>query len=261
MPSGLRADIEAQGCASIGAYLEALREARGLSREDVAKSMRVRVDYIEAIEAMDRRRLPGAPYSAGFVRTYAKFLDVDPQAASQAFEDDIPPDTDPRFAPNVRLPDMRVELPRRVIVAGCVGVLALVSLWASRPRGPVGDDLPPPVPESWREWLAAPIAVGPRTFVVDEPFALYAHAATRITVYAADGRVRYMGRLDAGETYMLPTSAGVTVDADNAGALETLYDGEGLGRLGAPGVPLDGWSVDAAIAAQLASLDRLGSAS
>ncbi len=69
---------------SPGASLAAARNKIGLSTADVARSLRLSVRQIEAIEADDFERLPGKTFLRGFVRNYAKLLNIDPEPLLEA---------------------------------------------------------------------------------------------------------------------------------------------------------------------------------
>ena len=62
---------------SIGHILQAQRETRQLDLAEVSKTLRIREDHLEAIEANQFDRLPGSAYVVGFVKTYAQFLGLD----------------------------------------------------------------------------------------------------------------------------------------------------------------------------------------
>ncbi len=62
---------------SAGATLAAARVARGASVEDVARMLKLSVAQINAIEADDFSQLPSAVFARGFVRNYARLLNVD----------------------------------------------------------------------------------------------------------------------------------------------------------------------------------------
>lgn len=64
----------------IGDLLREAREARGHSLEDVEKSTRIRVKYLEALESGDFGVLPSATQARGFLRNYALFLGLDAEA-------------------------------------------------------------------------------------------------------------------------------------------------------------------------------------
>jgi cytoskeleton protein RodZ len=60
-----------------GAALAAARKARGASVEDVARLLKLSVDKVQAIEADDHSQLPAPIFVRGFIRNYAKLLNID----------------------------------------------------------------------------------------------------------------------------------------------------------------------------------------
>ena len=62
----------------IGERLRAAREARGLSLEAVAAELRIRSVILAAMEHEDHTALPERVYLLGLLRTYARFLGLDP---------------------------------------------------------------------------------------------------------------------------------------------------------------------------------------
>ena len=73
---------------SIGATLRAARVARGEETAAVAAKLKMRRDQLEAIEEGDYARLPGRTYTLGFIRSYARYLELDDNALIQRFKDD-----------------------------------------------------------------------------------------------------------------------------------------------------------------------------
>ena len=64
---------------SIGKRFRAAREAKQLSVSDIANRLKRSVRQIEALEAEDYPNLPGATHLRGFVRVYARALDLSPE--------------------------------------------------------------------------------------------------------------------------------------------------------------------------------------
>ncbi len=58
--------------------LAAARESCGLSVADVARQLKLSPWQVEALEAADYRRLPGAVFVRGFIRNYARLVKLDP---------------------------------------------------------------------------------------------------------------------------------------------------------------------------------------
>ncbi len=64
--------------AGYGARLARQRQSAGLSVTDVAASLRLHPNQVRAIEQEDLARLPALAYVRGFIRSYARVLNVDP---------------------------------------------------------------------------------------------------------------------------------------------------------------------------------------
>ncbi|TFG48359.1 MAG: DUF4115 domain-containing protein [Anaerolineales bacterium] len=63
---------------SIGEILKGAREEKGFSLEEVSLLTKVRVKYLSAIEADNWDVLPSSVQQKGFLRSYARVLDLDP---------------------------------------------------------------------------------------------------------------------------------------------------------------------------------------
>jgi cytoskeleton protein RodZ len=72
----------------VGGLLRDAREARGLELDGVAKALRIRHPYLAAIEEGRFKDLPGGPYASGFVRSYAEFLELDPDEILRRFREE-----------------------------------------------------------------------------------------------------------------------------------------------------------------------------
>lgn len=64
--------------AGYGAQLAAERERKSLSVTDVAATLRLHPNQVRAIEQEDLTRLPALAYVRGFIRSYARVLNLDP---------------------------------------------------------------------------------------------------------------------------------------------------------------------------------------
>jgi cytoskeleton protein RodZ len=69
-----------------GRMLAQLRAERKLSIADVAQRLKYGVRQLEALEAEEFDKLPGATFVRGMVRGYSKLLDTDPQPMLDEFE-------------------------------------------------------------------------------------------------------------------------------------------------------------------------------
>jgi cytoskeleton protein RodZ len=66
---------------TFGSYLRSLREAKGSSLEDMARSTRVGIRHLEALEEERLADLPSPVFVRGFIRAYCGFLREAPDGA------------------------------------------------------------------------------------------------------------------------------------------------------------------------------------
>lgn len=125
-----------------GALLRAAREEKGVSVADVAQVIRFSPRQIDALEADDYAALPGATAVRGFVRSYAKFLKLDPAPLLADLDPAVPaPEADVRPPTNMgeaEQPSFSDRVPPRFI-ATAFGLLlvALAAFWFfTRPSPP-----------------------------------------------------------------------------------------------------------------------------
>ncbi len=60
----------------VGQRLEEERVKKRLTLKEVSSATKIRVEFLQALERGDYKRLPSASYAQGFVRNYAKFLEM-----------------------------------------------------------------------------------------------------------------------------------------------------------------------------------------
>jgi len=64
---------------TIGQQFAEERKNKGLSLKEVAKETKIKEEFLRAIETGDFKSLPSSAYASGFVRNYAKYLDLPPE--------------------------------------------------------------------------------------------------------------------------------------------------------------------------------------
>ena len=90
---------------SLGRLLTAAREEKGLKIEDVTKQLRMSVHQIKALENEDFRALPNPIYTRGFIRNYARLLQLDPELLLHMYRNHVPTQTlHPINLPSANIP-------------------------------------------------------------------------------------------------------------------------------------------------------------
>jgi cytoskeleton protein RodZ len=132
----------------VGDELRRAREAAGLEISDVAAHLRIRSNFLAALEEGRPDALPGVTYAIGYVRTYAGFLGLDPETSVRRFKEEaagLNSRTElvfPSPAPEGRVPGMAVMLVALLLAGGAYGGW----YWVSERDGGL-HDLVPLVPE------------------------------------------------------------------------------------------------------------------
>ncbi len=114
-----------------GARLRAERERRGLPRERVAAQLHLGEEMVEALEADDYDRLPGAVFVKGYVRNYARLLGIPAEPFLAELYERCPDQECAKFVTgNVRQEVRSNHLLMRLVTAAIVvGLLALLGVW------------------------------------------------------------------------------------------------------------------------------------
>lgn len=74
---------------TVGQDLRAARLRRGDDLASVSKALKIRKDYLEALEEDRFEALPGRAYAVGFIRTYADYLGLDAGECVERFKAEI----------------------------------------------------------------------------------------------------------------------------------------------------------------------------
>jgi cytoskeleton protein RodZ len=69
----------------LGALLRGAREKRHLTLPEVAEDTRIKIPYLEALEEGNYSHIPGSAYVTGFLRNYARYLDLHPDDLVQEY--------------------------------------------------------------------------------------------------------------------------------------------------------------------------------
>ena len=127
----------------IGAYLRAVREHRSLTLEGLAELTRISKAYLQAIEEANLSALPSRPFAIGYVRSYAKALGIDGDAAAARFKKEAPDFSEPLRNPI----GVKHETHRRnpLIFAVVALVISGVVLWNVTQHSMAPDDRTAPL--------------------------------------------------------------------------------------------------------------------
>jgi hypothetical protein len=248
---------------ALGEEFRSAREARSLSLSDVAERLHIRSVYLAAIEDEDWHVIGAPVYVRGFMRTYARFLGLDPEAAVARFAQTVPagtpaataPRPQPSANPNEKRPTEQSSPSLAAILSIIVAVLVVLFVGyefyqyrAGAPAVPVADssaapadagvaaegDAGTPPPDADSVAAIPPLAPSPAPAkLVKRGLSLHVTETSwlRVTV---DGTVVLEGTLPAGAAKSFGGKV-ADVRVGNAGGVRIAVNGKTLGPLGASG--------------------------
>ena len=111
----------------IGTLLRNARADAGFSVVEIAEMTRITKSHITALEDNDYSRLPGIAYIPGFIRSYCKVVNIDPQPLIAAYKQTTNPERDKpvyKFPVQALVPKMAGSMVAMfVVVAGLAGYI------------------------------------------------------------------------------------------------------------------------------------------
>lgn len=263
----------------VGYTLRQERERQNLSISDIEQGTSIRALYIEAIENGEYDKLPGAIYTKGFIKNYAKFLEMDVDSVVKEFTNDMAEleaekeaeiaatqaESEENPAPVKKIeanPEKKSvgysiqnenrNSSSKLIVAAVILIAALSGVawsWLSAPESDVAKV------ESTQKQVQLVETEPPPHAVESTPVAKAnpeqnKQPADKVVVQArfndrcwalvtVDGAVVQEGIIEGGQTLSWEGKENVTFRLGNAGAVEFFQDGNSIGVLGGVGDVVD----------------------
>lgn len=249
---GARVAIDDGG--SFGRALAAAREARGLSQSDVAAQLRLHVRQVQALEAEDLALLPEGAFVRGYVRNYAKLVDLPPEPLLALVAARLKP-TDPlhsqvnsaAVSPIQRTP--REPVSGLVVIGVVLAVLAVLGAfgwWSMRERTPAPAPLasvpepapaaaPPPPPAAETPAPSSNAAVPEAPAAAEAPVTAAPVGAqlqlsfrdrSWVEIRQADGTILMQQNNAAGTTRTVEGTPPYTLVIGNASKVDLQFRGE-----------------------------------
>lgn len=252
----------------VGEILRKRREETGQDLRDISKILRIRYDYLKAIEDETFERLPEEVYVKGYIREYAELLHIEPETAVNSYVQQIsPPQIEAKEIPEKEtIPEKKkvkigyVLIPLFLIIA----VTSIVLLRSGRKPGisqPYGEtreltspgavetkkDTPPPAVETKKDLplsqapgskRGSPLTTGE---VKKENVLKTENFRHTLQIFAAepawlsiktDGKREKELLMKPGETVKLRAKDSFSVRIGNAGGVKVIFDGKEIGKLG-----------------------------
>ncbi len=222
----------------LGERFRAAREERGLTLSEVGEQLRIRSVYLAAIEEDNWKAIGAAVYIRGFLRTYARFLGLDPEEAVAEFNT-----ASGTSAVSSRLPVAtptsagQRSLAPLLWIAGIIAIALIgfvIYVYVSPPRAAVTTIQQSASPAPAATMAGATAHPLPRPApLLTRTLAVHITSASwlRVTI---DGSVSMEGTFSRGTSKIFHGKTAV-VRAGNAAGVALTVDGKPVGKLGGDG--------------------------
>jgi cytoskeleton protein RodZ len=235
--------------------LKALREAKGLSLQDIFESTRISVTNLKAIENGQYQLLPAPVFARTFIRSYAQVIGAESDILLASYEQylqsvNAPPAQENEIGRDWLKPGGHGKRIIWLVSAALAAIVVMFLLYYNRP-GPeiaatptappvqtaldmklaVQPEIPKPSPDMKPE-------VQPETPkpVSEKKYHLFMEASEPVWIRIQEvGNQSEQRILQAGETIERFASSSITIDIGNAGGLAITFQGKSIGNVGKRG--------------------------
>lgn len=132
-----------------GERLRKAREEKGIVYQEVEEVIKIRCRYLEALENEDYQLIPGEAYTRGFLRSYAKYLEIDPEEIIQLYQTSAPKNDAPLQPPLAPIQNTPVWFKPMVILLMsvlAVGIVLGITYLTKINEPKNADYIPTPLP-------------------------------------------------------------------------------------------------------------------
>ena len=237
----------------LGEQLRRKREEKGLSRDQIAQITRLRVHFVEALEREDWKNLPASVFVKGFIKSYAKAVDMDARKILDLYIRNVPIKEEipiPLVVPKrAKKQGLYLIIPIVIVIAGYYfwtnnrEKSAIPSI-TSNQTGQIESHQPAEQEKSEPSSIVPPVWKGELRLVeeeasvgdsaaIEERFILKCTVSQRtwVEIYI-DHQLPEEYLFEPGETYTWKAGEGFDILVGNASGIEFDFNGQKIGGLG-----------------------------
>ena len=223
-----------------GRKLAEARAQHGWTLDEVADRIRVRREFLEALEDMNVKLLPGKAYALAFLRSYARELGIEEKSIVDQFQDECALSREDATK-QIRDPSSKPHRERPWAAAAALVVIAAVFVgWRAMNAQTQQAEAPVVAAAPGVAQSDAP----PTALTAQRVVEIRAVAEAWLEARGPDGTVFLSRTLHPGDVYRPDPSPGWTLHARDGGAFELYVNGAAAGLLGTAGMPVLGRGID-----------------
>jgi cytoskeletal protein RodZ len=114
----------------VGELLRKKREESGRDLKEIAETLKIRLDYLKAIEEGDLKKLPAEVYLKGYLTEYAKILDVDHEMIMETYHKEAasPPASSEQVQEILPIRQKRRPLGYLLIAGSVIALIVVIAM-------------------------------------------------------------------------------------------------------------------------------------
>jgi cytoskeletal protein RodZ len=221
----------------IGRALEKARIRRGKSLEEASRDTMLRIEYLHSLETEDFESLGGEVYARGFLRSYARYLGLDPDKVltvyARAYGRPAPVPLTVESAPGVPTSgqEIRALLHRRPSWP-LAALAALIVFLSAAAVGLLNRDASTPA--------VAPLSAPTKVPILPPDVRVDLRVREDVdAVIETDGEVAFSGRLGQGDVRSFEAERRIDVRLGWGNSVRLKVNGTDLGTPGSPNLPFE----------------------
>ncbi|TAL27440.1 MAG: helix-turn-helix domain-containing protein [Nitrospirae bacterium] len=232
-----------------GEILRKRREESGQDLKKIAHTLKIRYDYLKAIEDEEFEKLPVEVYVKGYIRDYAKFLKIDPEIILKAYSlktSPPVPEKTPPVASAIKTKKTAIKYFPVVIIFLAIAVAYILSSLNSTPKKQIIAPTEKPAPTVQQ---AQPVQEKEKTPEVavkegktmppspqksegkpgeEHTLEISVTDTTWLLMKIDDAESKDM-LLNPGESLKFSAKQGFSLKIGNAGGIRLIFDGKDMG--------------------------------
>lgn len=214
----------------VGEILKKRREELGRDLREISNGLKIRYDYLKALEDGNLQRLPAEVYIKGYIQEYAKVLNLEPESLVSAYLEQSAASLseNDKLPPQKYLRESRPKM-RYVVVPALVAVFLIVAFFQLQPARKKHQPSTP-LPGAIESQGARSLKAGNPELVLQA----LASDTTWLLVTIDETSTKEI-LMQPGDSVTWRAKKGFFLKIGNAGGIRLIFNGKEISRLGEKG--------------------------
>ncbi len=209
----------------VGGILKQRREELGRDLREIASYLKIRYDYLKALEDGETAKLPAEVYVKGYIQEYAKILNMDPEPLIAAYAERPPLLEGENICPEPKYVKKQLKIGYFLIPLLLVPLIIVASVQLLTPKKKVASPAPTVAARTEKDLKAADTSLVLQVVATDTTWLF-------VTIDKAESKEIL---LKPGDSVTWHAKKGFFLKIGNAGGIRLLFNGKEIRKIGEKG--------------------------